>query len=74
VKIALLLHLILGFQTIQAQVLGDSILIEGHYRSFNFKKPVATLKDPSLVFVLHGSGGNGKDMTKAAAKMTCAEC
>jgi polyhydroxybutyrate depolymerase len=69
-KISLILLLMLGFQTIRAQVINsDSILIEGRYRSFHFNRPVTSLKEPSLVFVLHGSGGNGRDMMKAAAKM-----
>lgn len=53
----------------QAQVLSDSLRIEGRYRSFHFNTPPAGLRQPSLVFVLHGSGGNGKGMMRAAAAM-----
>jgi polyhydroxybutyrate depolymerase len=41
----------------KAQILDDSLLIEGHRRSFHFLKSPKT--KASLVFVLHGSGGNG---------------
>lgn len=44
----------------KAQIVDDSLLIEGHYRSFHFLK--STQPNASLVFVLHGSGGNGTQM------------
>ena len=53
----------------QAQVLSDSLLIEGHYRVFHFSKPSESLHQPSLIFVLHGSGGDGRGMIKSAATM-----
>jgi polyhydroxybutyrate depolymerase len=46
----------------KAQIISDSLLIEGHYRVFHYKKPAADTKGFSLVFVLHGSGGNGLQM------------
>lgn len=46
----------------KAQVISDSLLIEGHYRVFHYNKPAAVSKGFSLVFVLHGSGGNGLQM------------
>lgn len=52
-----------------AQIVSDSILIEGHYRLFHFQKPSPLQRQPSLVFVLHGSGGSGLGMRQAAAKM-----
>lgn len=52
-----------------AQVTSDSVLVDGHYRTFHFVKPATTLKDGNLVFVLHGSGGNGRDMMKPTAKL-----
>lgn len=45
-----------------SQTITDSLLIEKHYRSFHFTKPTATTVQKSLVFVLHGSGGNGLQM------------
>jgi polyhydroxybutyrate depolymerase len=52
-----------------AQVLSDSLRVEGRFRTFHFNPPPAGLRQPSLVFVLHGSGGNGKGMMKAASAM-----
>jgi polyhydroxybutyrate depolymerase len=46
----------------QSQIMSDSLLIEGHYRVFHYKKPEIDSKGFSLVFVLHGSGGNGPQM------------
>ena len=52
-----------------AQVLQDSILIENNYRSFYFNKPPAGAKNSEIVFVLHGSGGNGLQMMPPAANL-----
>jgi polyhydroxybutyrate depolymerase len=51
-----------SFPTVQAQVISDSIQVDGNYRTFHFNKPPAMKSGTSLVFVLHGSGGNGKDL------------
>jgi polyhydroxybutyrate depolymerase len=59
----------LFFSSLQAQILTDSIKIEGHYRVFHFNKPAQEIKNYSLVFVLHGSGGNGKQMMERASSM-----
>ena len=56
-------------QFVAAQSVKDSLQIEGNYRSFQFHKPNKTLQDASLVFVLHGSGGSGKEMLEATAKL-----
>lgn len=53
----------------QAQVITDSLLVDGNYRVFHFNEPVGLLNRPSLVFVLHGSGGDGLGMMKSATKM-----
>ncbi|GAA4455099.1 PHB depolymerase family esterase [Nibrella saemangeumensis] len=55
--------------SLQAQLISDSIQIEGNYRTFHFNTPAQNLKRPSLVFVMHGSGGNGKGMMNAATRM-----
>ncbi|RYC67181.1 MULTISPECIES: alpha/beta hydrolase family esterase [Spirosoma] len=55
--------------SLNAQVLTDSVLVEGHYRPFHYSTPPLALRKPSLVFVLHGSNGSGLDMMKAAARM-----
>jgi polyhydroxybutyrate depolymerase len=57
-----------GRQTI-AQPLSDSVLIEGNYRSFYFNKPADDTKNFEIIFVLHGSGGNGLQMMKPAARL-----
>ncbi|WP_064196145.1 MULTISPECIES: PHB depolymerase family esterase [Emticicia] len=51
----------------QAQVTDDSLLVEGHYRTFHFLKPAK--EGASLVFVMHGSGGTGMQMRAAAKKL-----
>ena len=56
------------FAQVKAQVITDSILIEGHYRTFLFKNP-GDDKKSSLMFVMHGSGGNGKDMMSSTARL-----
>lgn len=57
------------YAPVQAQVISDSIQIEGHYRIFHFNKPSQSLHRPGLIFVLHGSGGNGEGMMNTALKM-----
>ena len=54
---------------IQAQVISDSILVDGNYRTFYHNKPGSLKKGASLVFVLHGSGGNGKDLMDRTANL-----
>jgi polyhydroxybutyrate depolymerase len=54
---------------VDAQVIRDSLLVDGHYRTFHFNPPPVSAANASLVFILHGSGGNGKDMMKATPKL-----
>lgn len=54
---------------LNAQVVNDSILIDGHYRNFHFNLPLKNSKNASLIFVLHGSGGNGLKSMKGASKL-----
>lgn len=56
------------FAQARAQVITDSILIEGHYRTFLFQNP-GDNKKSSLMFVMHGSGGNGKDMMSSTTRL-----
>jgi len=60
---------LLSVSSLNAQVLTDSVLVEGHYRTFHYNTPPLALRKPSLVFVLHGSNGSGLGMMKAAARM-----
>ncbi|MEY3576968.1 MAG: hypothetical protein RL394_551 [Bacteroidota bacterium] len=48
----------------EKKIVADSILIEGHWRNFYFRKPNVKSKGFSLVFVMHGSGGSGSQMMK----------
>lgn len=57
-----------GISTVQAQIISDSLLIEGHYRKFHFNNPGVD-KRPNLMFVMHGSGGNGKDMMRSVIRL-----
>ena len=68
-KLLLLLFSVPFYLPLHAQVISDSVLIEGHYRAFHFNKPPQSLRQPSLIFVLHGSGGNGEGMMQTAQKM-----
>lgn len=45
----------------------DSLRVDGNFRSFHFVKPKTAQSGRSLVFVLHGSGGNGRQMANATA-------
>jgi polyhydroxybutyrate depolymerase len=56
-------------QHVQSQLINDSLLIDGHYRTFHFTQPKSSKSNGSIVFVLHGSGGKGEDMINRAAKL-----
>ncbi|PKK37160.1 poly(3-hydroxybutyrate) depolymerase [Siphonobacter sp. SORGH_AS_0500] len=60
---------LVSWQSLRAQVMSDSLQIEGNYRTFYFNKPAATEKPQNLVFVMHGSGGNGRDMMRSTEAM-----
>jgi polyhydroxybutyrate depolymerase len=53
----------------QSQVMSDSFLIGGHYRTFHFNAPQNSNRASSLIFVLHGSGGNGIRSMGGAKKL-----
>ena len=59
----------LFFIKLNAQVVNDSILIDGHYRTFHFNLPLKNSANANLIFVLHGSGGNGLKAMKSAANL-----
>ena len=65
----LLLSCLSGSIHSSAQVMSDSVQVDGNFRTFHFAKPSTNKAGGSLVFILHGSGGNGKDMMKAAATL-----
>lgn len=53
----------------QSQVLSDSFLIDGNYRTFHFNKPNNINPNKNLIFILHGSGGNGIKSMKGTTKL-----
>ena len=53
---------------LMAQVVTDSLLIDGRFRTFYYNNP-GNDKRSSLVFVMHGSGGNGRDMMKSTTSL-----
>lgn len=65
----LLFSLILFSSKVHAQVISDSINVGGNYRSFHFNQPQSLKPGASLVFILHGSGGNGKDMMGSTTEL-----
>ena len=65
----IILSFIISIAAVHAQVIIDSIQIEGNYRSFQFVKPTGPRENGSLVFVLHGSGGSGKEMMDATSSL-----
>lgn len=62
-----LCFLLACFFMANGQVISDSIKVEDNYRSFRFLKPAHALTNASLVFVLHGSGGSGKEMMEGTS-------
>ncbi|GAB3891309.1 CE1 family esterase [Spirosoma agri] len=59
----------LGLSSASAQepLLTDSIRVDGHYRTFHFIKPPKS--NATLIFILHGSGGNGLGIREGARKL-----
>jgi polyhydroxybutyrate depolymerase len=53
----------------QSQLVTDSILIEQHYRTFRYYRPATAIKEGSLLFIMHGSGGSSSDMLKHTTKL-----
>jgi polyhydroxybutyrate depolymerase len=50
-----------------AQLMTDSILVDSHNRVFKYNKPQN--KNSSLIFVMHGSGGNALQMISKATNL-----
>jgi len=68
-KIFATMILVLIAQIAFTQFRSDSFLIEGHYRTFHYNKPVSISPGASLLFLMHGSGGSGTGMAKSTAKL-----
>lgn len=56
----------------QAQRVSDSLMIDGNYRSFHFNTPLFVTAGSSLVFVLHGSGDNGRRLMTECQRLLSA--
>ena len=70
VTLSALLLVAISLPAAKAQPLAsDSLLIEGNYRTFHFHKPQHDSANASLVFVLHGSGGDGIHMAERTGKL-----
>lgn len=65
----ILLALFFSFVSAKAQLVSDSLLIEGHQRVFVYDKSVKVKPGASLVFVMHGSGGEPMGFAPRAAKL-----
>lgn len=68
-RIVLSLIIVLTCSRAVAQGSLDSIKVDGIYRSFHFYKPSKKHKKFQVIFVLHGSGGNGTNMIKPAMQL-----
>ncbi|MGC4103537.1 CE1 family esterase [Ferruginibacter sp.] len=53
----------------ESQLMTDSVLIEGHYRSFMYNTPTVNVTGGNLLFIMHGSGGSATDMIKRTGKL-----
>ncbi len=49
-----------------AQLITDSIQVDGYYRTFSYQQPPTVQKGSTVIFALHGSGGSGANMMKPA--------
>jgi polyhydroxybutyrate depolymerase len=64
-----LIFITLFFYQSTCQIKTDSVLVDGQYRTFHFYQPKTRTKNSNLIFILHGSGGNGEGMMKPAANL-----
>jgi polyhydroxybutyrate depolymerase len=68
-KVIFLVMVVFNSFAVRAQPVIDSLVIEGNYRSFYFYKPLKSIKKDRIIFILHGSGGNGTNMIKPAREL-----
>jgi polyhydroxybutyrate depolymerase len=54
-------------QSATAQLMIDSILVDSHYRIFYYNNPKN--KNSNLIFAMHGSGGNAKQMISKSSTL-----
>src|SRR5688572_8155803 len=68
-KIAISFLFLFFFFQAFPQIISDSILVHNGYRTFHFNQLPATTDGASLIFILHGSGGDGRDMVRNTGKL-----
>jgi polyhydroxybutyrate depolymerase len=66
-KFSFLIFILLASFSANCQLISDSLLIDGNYRSFHYLKN--DQPNSSLVFVLHGSNGTGQQMRARTKKL-----
>jgi polyhydroxybutyrate depolymerase len=66
-KYLIAFYLILATFIANCQIIDDSLLVENNFRVFHYLKPEKTAS--SLLFVLHGSNGDGLQMRKRVSKL-----
>ena len=64
-----LLFFCIVFYSLKGQVISDSVLIDKNYRTFHFIQPNSLAEGASVIFILHGSGGNGIKMMSSTTKL-----
>ena len=68
-KFLLVAFFAISFFSSKAQLVSDSLLIDGKHRVFVYDKSVKIKPAASLVFVMHGSGGEPRGFAPRAAKL-----
>lgn len=68
--IAVLACVILSCVDLPAAIITDSVRVDGNYRSFHFQQPEGPKPGGSLIFILHGSGGNGLNMMLETTRLS----
>lgn len=69
VKLLLFTSLLIASMATKSQLVTDSILVEEHYRTFQYNQPSGNINNGSLLFIMHGSGSSSTDMLKRTAKL-----
>ena len=68
-KLSLIIVGILFTIRADCQFKNDTIDVAGIKRTFHFIEPASKMENASLIFVLHGSGGTGKQVAQGAQKL-----
>jgi len=68
-KALLVACLIVAINLVNAQLVSDSIYVDGNYRTFHYYRPDPQARGQAVIFILHGSGGNGRQMIGPAGRL-----